>query len=196
MKHVSGSARRKAVFRIVAGVPALAGLPAWLAGCSPVYDWREVRDEEGASLVLLPGKPARLTRPIMLEDLRVDMAMHGAQAADTAFTVGAVRLPDATDETRRRVLDAMRAGMVRNIGGKETAVRALQVPVVDPQGRTVGAVDAIEVEATGRMRDDDATLIARFVAVGPRAWQCVVLGTRVEREPAVTFLQSFKLVRS
>lgn len=196
MKHVSGSARRSAVIRIAAVAPALAGLPLLLAGCSPPYDWREVRAEDGSSMVLMPGKPAKLTRPIDLNGLRVDMAMHGAQAVETAFTVGTVTLPDASDATRRRALDAMRTGMVRNIDGTERSVREVSVPLVDAQGRSVGTVAGVEVEATGRMRDADATLIARFVAAGSKAWQAVVLGPRVEREPAETFLQSFRLVRT
>jgi hypothetical protein len=90
----------------------------------------------------------------------------------------------------------MRVGMVRNIGGTERVVRELTVPVVDAGGRTVGSVPAIEVEATGRMKDQDAVLMARFVASGQKAWQCVVLGPRVEREQAQTFLRSFRLVRA
>jgi hypothetical protein len=38
--------------------------------------------------------------------------------------------------------------------------------------------------------------MARFVAVGAKAWQCVVLGPAVEREHAQTFLRSFRLVRA
>jgi hypothetical protein len=45
------------------------------------------------------------------------------------------------------------------------------------------------------MRDRDATLIARFVAVDGRAWQAVVLGAAPEREQAALFLESLKLVR-
>jgi hypothetical protein len=179
----------------LAGWGALPVLPL-LAGCSPTYDWREVRAEDGASLVLMPGKPAKLTRAIDLDGMKVDMAMQGAQAAETAFTMASVTLPEASDEMRLKALQAMRVGMVRNIAGTERAVRELTVPVVDAGGRTVGSVPAIEVEATGRMNDREAVLMARFVAVGPKAWQCVVLGSRIEREPAQTFLGSFRLVQA
>jgi hypothetical protein len=194
MKHVSGSGRRAAL----TGFAALAMAPSvsLLAGCSPTYDWREVRTEEGDCMVLMPGKPAKLTRPIDLAGLQVRMSMQGAQAADTAFTIAAVGLPEDSEPVRAAAIAAMRTGMVRNIGGVERDVREIRVPVVDTQGRTVAQVPGIEVEATGRMRDDDAALFARFVALGPKAWQCVVLGRRVEREPAATFLQSMRLVRA
>jgi hypothetical protein len=185
-----------ALIRLAWSVPALAVAPVLLGACSPTYNWREVRAEDGGCLVLMPARPSKQTRAIELAGLRVDMAMQGAQAADTAFSVATVALPDDADETRQRALEAMRVGMVRNIAGDERSVRALEVPVVDTLGLAVGTVAGVEVEAVGRMRDKEATLIARFVAAGPKAWQCVVLGTHVEREPAATFLQSFKLVRA
>jgi hypothetical protein len=196
MNRVSGTHRRTALARIAVAIPALAAVPTLLVGCSPTYDWREVRADDSGCRVLMPGKPARLTRPIVLDGLRVEMAMQGAQAAQTAFTVGTVKLPDDSDATRRQALEAMRTGMVRNIGGRELSVRELPVPLIDAGGATVGSVVGFEVEAHGRMRDEPATLIARFVASGSTAWQCVVLGTHVEREPADTFLQSFRLVRA
>jgi hypothetical protein len=216
MKQVPGSARRDALARLARGVPALrlalatsggaigpatrlllagAASPV-LAGCSPTYDWRETRAEDGASMVLMPAKPAKLTRPIDLGGLKVDMAMQGARVDDIAFTMASVELPDDSEATRRQALDAMRLGMVRNIGGTERAVRELTVPIVDPTGKTVGAAAAIEVEATGRMKDRDALLVARFVAVGAKAWQCVVLGPAVPPEHAQTYLRSFRLVRA
>jgi hypothetical protein len=189
-------ARRRAMLRIGATSLSLAGLSPIIAGCAPTYDWREVRAEAGDGMVLMPAKPAKLTRPIDLDGLKVDMAMQGAQAASTAFTMASVLLPDDSEQTRNQALQAMRVGMVRNIGGTERAVRELSIPVVDASGRKVGEVPALEVEATGRMKDGEAVLMARFVADGRKAWQCVVLGTRVEREPAETFLRSFRLVRA
>jgi hypothetical protein len=216
MKQVPGSARRDALARLAWAGPALrlafapsAGLPASiarllalgvaapaLAACSPTYDWREVRAEDGASMVLMPAKPAKLTRPIDLGGLKVEMAMQGARAEDNAFTLASVQLPDDSEATRRQAIEAMRLGMVRNIGGTERAVRELTVPIVDPTGKALGTAPAIEIEATGRMKDRDAVLMARFVAVGAKAWQCVVLGPAVEREHAQTFLRSFRLVRA
>jgi hypothetical protein len=215
MQQVPGSARRGALARLawsgalrlalvpMGGVPAatwrllaLGAAAPTLAGCSPTYDWREVRADDGASMVLMPAKPAKLTRPIDLNGMKVDMAMQGARVEDNAFTVASVKLPDESEATQRQALDAMRAGMVRNIAGTEQVVRELTVPIVDPTGKAIGAAAAIEVEAKGRMNDRDAMLMARFVALGSSAWQCVVLGPAVEREQAQTFLRSFRLVRA
>lgn len=172
----------------------LAPAVAWLAGCSPDHDWREVRADDGGFLVSLPARPARMTRPINLEGLAVEMTMLGAQAREVAYTVGAIVLPDASAATRERALGSMRTAMLRNIGGTERATRAVRVPRVDPAGQRIGEVDALELEAAGRMRERDAVLIARFAGHGARAWQAVVLGPAPDREQAATFLESLKLV--
>jgi hypothetical protein len=185
--RAGGSAPRRAV-RIAAVACA-----AWLAACAPEHDWREIRADDAHALVTLPAKPARMTRTIHLEALKVDMTMVGAQAADVAYTVGAVVLPDATDATRERALAAMRAAMVRNIGGTERATRPVEVALVDAGGRAAGSVRGVEVEASGRMRDGDAVMIARFAASGRYAWQAVVLGTRPDREQAAQFLDSLRV---
>jgi hypothetical protein len=163
-------------------------------GCSPAYDWREVRADDDGFVVLLPAKPARMTRPVNLDGLRVDMSMRGAQAGQASFTVGAVALPD-DGEVARKAAGAMRIAMVRNIGGTERASRPVSVPIVDAQGKPVGTATGVEVEAAGRMREQPATLLARFVTHERQAWQCVVLGPQVDREQAAVFLDSFRVLR-
>ena len=168
---------------------------AGLAACSPEHDWREIRSEDAGFLVMLPGKPARMTRPIQLEGLRVEMAMVGAQAREVAYTVGAVTLPNGDEATRALALAAMRTAMVSNIGGAIRSERAVKLARVDAAGQRTGDIEGLEVEAFGRMRDRPATLIARFVAIGPQAWQAVVLGPEPDREHAALFLESLKLMR-
>ncbi len=192
MDTTSGPARasRRAAMKVL-GVPPLV----WLAGCSPELDWREIRAEDVHVLVTLPAKPARLTRTINLEGLTLEMIMLGAQAREVAYTVGTVVLPEDTDAMRARALASMRAAMVRNIGGAVSAERPVRVMRVDMGGQRTGAADAVEIEAGGRMRDLDATLIARFVAVGTQAWQAVVLGPRPDREATTLFLESLELIK-
>jgi hypothetical protein len=171
--------------------PGLAGL----AGCSPEHDWREIRSEEAAVVVMLPAKPARLTRAINLDGLRIDMTMIGAEVRGVSYTVGAIELPDDADATRERALAAMRVAMVRNIGGAERASRSVTVARIDPGGGARGTIGGVEIEAGGRMRDREVTLLGRFVGVGRHAWQAVVLGDRPERELAAQFLESLKVMR-
>ena len=170
--------------------------PAWgLAGCSPEHDWREIRPDEGGFMVTLPAKPAKLTRPIHLESLKLDMTMHGAQVREVAYTVGTAVLPSADDAARDRALASMQAAMVRNITGTVRASRPVAITRVDPAGQRIGTAPGVEIEAIGTMRGREALLIARFVGLGAQAWQAVVVGEHVDREHAALFLESLKLVR-
>lgn len=181
---------RRAIVRAAAGAPLAA-----LVGCSPEHDWREIRPADAGCSVMLPAKPATLTRRINLEGTALDMTMHGAQARGVSYTVGTIVLPAADEAMLARALASMRAAMVRNIGGTERASAPVPIARVDPAGLPSGSVPGVQVEATGRMRDRDAVLLARFVGLGAQAWQAVVLGEAPDREQAATFLESLKLLR-
>lgn len=188
------NATRMPVAWIMRTAVALAGA-ASLVACSPEHDWREVRAEDGGYRVMLPARPAQMTRAIELDGLRVDMTMHGAQARGVAYTVATAKLPDDTEATRERALAVMRVAMVRNIGGTERGSRPVAVALVDAGGTPAGTAPGVEIEAAGRMRDGDAVLLARFVGRGTRVWQAVVLGPAPDREQAAVFLESLKLQR-
>ena len=165
-----------------------------LSACAPDYNWREIRPSGEGYAVMLPGKPASMSRPINLDGLAVTMAMSGARVDDRSFTVGMVVLPDAEPATRERARAAMRAAMVRNIAGRETQVAEMAVPVHDLAGRTSAMQPAVRVEASGRIADRPAHLSALFVARGHRAWQAVVIGPAPDAEHAPVFLDSFRLL--
>jgi hypothetical protein len=192
----AGAAPGRSATRAAARTAALVAVAvaATLTGCSPEHNWREIRADAGF-WVMLPARPSALTRSIDLDGQRVDMAMQGAQAREVTYTVGSVALPDASPASRERALAAMRIAMVRNIGGTEQASRPVEVSLVDPAGQPAGRVQGIEIEAVGRMRDREATLIARFVGTGSQVLQAVVLGPQPDREQASMFLESLKLVR-
>jgi hypothetical protein len=165
-----------------------------LAACAPDYNWREIRPADDGFSVMLPGKPASMTRSINLEGPQVSMVMHGARVGEASFTVAVATLPDAEPATRARAMAAMRAGMLRNIAGAEREALAVQVPVVDASGKQVGSEPAVRVEAEGAAQGRPMRLSAGFTARGARAWQWVLLAPEVDREQARTFLESFRLV--
>ncbi len=175
--------------------PAAAALVLALWGCGPEYNWREQRSDAEHYQVMLPGKPAEMTRTINLDGLQVSMTMRGAQAGGASFVVGSVRLPDALPETQQRAVAAMRLAMVRNIAGTETAFKATTVPVLDAGGRAVAQAVASRIEASGSAKGKPMSLVGAFVASEDRAWQAVAVGERVDREQAATFVDSFRLLR-
>lgn len=174
--------------------PAVVACALVTAACAPELDWREIRQPAEGYLVMLPARPASMSRPIDLDGLPVTMAMTGARVGERTFTVGAVVLPDGDATTREKANAAMRTAMVRNIAGSETAAAEVRVPVLAAAGRAAASQPALRIEATGRFADRPAHLSAQFVARGDRAWQAVVIGPRPDPDSARQFLNSFRLV--
>ncbi|NEX63841.1 hypothetical protein [Noviherbaspirillum galbum] len=166
--------------RLLAG----AALALFLCACSPKYDWREVRGSQPPFVVLLPGKPATHTRVVNLEGMQVSMTMTAAEVDGTAFAVTTAELPDAGKA--QAVLEAMKKGMVRNIGGT----------VVRETDKSADGQSVVELEARGQAGPGGQArvLYARFARSGQRVYQAVVLGGQqsVPPEQAETFLGSFK----
>ena len=107
----------------------LLAIGALLSACSPSYDWREIAPDDVHYRVMMPAKPASMTREIDLNGVRVSMTMWGARVGEVSFTAAQATLPDDSTETRTHAVDAMRAAMVRNVAGRERSARAVLVPV-------------------------------------------------------------------
>lgn len=164
-----------------------------LSACSPAWDWREIRSDDAGFRVLLPSKPVSMARDIDLDGLKVTMTMTGARVGETTFTVGSVVLPDASAATREKATAAMRAGMVRNLRGRETAAVPVEVPVVDAAGRPVASEPASRIEVDGTASDRPVHMSAIFVSHGDHAWQAVMMGPSLDAENAKLFHDSLRI---
>lgn len=148
-----------------------------LLGCSPKFDWREVRGAGAPYKITLPAKPASHARAINLDGLQVTMTMTAAEVDHITFAVGAVEVAD--EAQAHKALQAMRTALLRNIEG------AVKREVLTPQ--------MIDIEASGPSR----MLLARFVTKGKFVYQVIALGPEntlsqpAAREAADTFLTSF-----
>lgn len=155
-----------------------------MTGCTPKYDWREVRGADAPFTILLPAKPTTFARPINLDGVQVTMAMTAAEIDGVTFAVGSVQLPDAA--TAQAALNKMKTALVKNINGgiKHEKFSAKTEPV-----------PAIDIEASGSSNGQPYLLLARFAAKDTRAYQVIVAGREkdISREAADTFLTSFKL---
>lgn len=171
-------------------------LPIWtatvtiaLVACSPAYDWREVRGTDAPFVVLMPAKPATHSRPINLDGIPLVMTMTGAEVNGVTFAVGSATLPDQV--ASQAALQAMKIGMVRNIGGtirKEKSMLIAGNPAATLEIEAVGA-------AGGNTAVPPRILFARFTEKDRRIYQVVVLGQEnaVEPDTVDTFFSSFKL---
>lgn len=173
----------------------ILALCAGTVACTPAYNWRENRVPEQGYTVLLPGKPASMTRTINLDGPNVSMTMYGANVEETSFVVGVVKLPGAGPKEMARALDAMQRAMVRNVAGAPVAPASATVTLVDAQGVAAGTMSGQRIETTGRQGERVMHLTGLFVANGERLYQVVAVGERLDAEQTRLFLDSFRLIR-
>lgn len=178
--------------------PVVIALTVLLAlGCSPRFEWREVRGDGFAAS--LPGRPQTVTRDVDLAGARVAMTMWSTGIGPTIFAIGTARLPAsaiADDAARAAALAYFRDALVRNIGATDATVRTGSPPPL-PVGGTRRLLASSAVEAVGRPGPDGrkSRLAARFFIVDDRFFQVVALGAEGEIPPEVleTFFTSFRL---
>lgn len=147
----------------------------------------------------LPDKPSTMSRPIHLERLPVTMTMVGARVGETAFTAALVPagdVPQAGAATEDRLLRSMREQMLRNIGAPvDSPTRAVRVPLIEPDGRRVGDLPGIAIDAGGTGAHAGSRLQAVFVRSPGHAFQAMVIGPPVDEAQVRHFLDSFQVVR-
>lgn len=165
---------------------------ACTGGCSPEYNWREIRPSEGGYQVMFPGKPSKASRDISLDGQKVNMRMSATEAGGHSFAVGLISLPEDSETWRQRALAAMQAQMARNVSAKQIASTPLPVAIIDAQGQARGRLTGARLDVTGEGRPN--RLIGGFVAKGARAWQFVVVGQDPGDEEVRLFIESFRLV--
>ncbi|URV24563.1 hypothetical protein [Burkholderia gladioli] len=173
------------------------------AGCTPALDWRTLHSEAGYSIDL-PAKPTLDARPVEIGGASMDMRMQAAHVEGAVFAVGTVILPDARPATQRAVLDALRAGLSRNLRA-QAVEREVAVPLA-AGGSTPGIELRLSGEpagASGHGASDHAgasgaaagkTVVARLVARGAHVYQAVAIADApLPPEALDQFLGSFKL---
>lgn len=163
-----------------------------LVGCSPEYNWREVRPAGQGYQVMFPAKPGAASRDVSVEGEQLAMSLSAAQAGGNSFSVGVMRLSRDSAADRERVLAALRVQMLRNIGALESAAVPIKVPVLDPQGRTMAPLAGLRIEASAKAPPNQ--LLGGFVARGDRVYQFLVIGPQPDPEQAQTFIESFRLL--
>jgi hypothetical protein len=153
-----------------------------VAACFADLDWREFTSPEGRFTVMLPSKPARESRELVLAGGKTTLHMVAAHAPEMAFGVGYADLPPGTDAAR--AVEEGRAALLKNIGGQVTAERRLEGPT------------GVEFEAEGAAEGNSMRLAARVLVSGDRYYQ-VVLVARAARAAEVDrtiFPGSFRLL--
>ncbi len=162
-----------------------------LLGCSPEYNWREVKPPGLGYQVMFPGKPESASRDVVVDGQKLAMSLSAAQAGGHSFSVGVLRLNNVAPENRDQILAVVRAQMLRNIAATESAAAPFKVLILDRQGITMPPVMGVRVQAQAGNRPN--RLHGVFVAREDRAYQVLVIGQNPDLEQVQTFIESFRL---
>ena len=154
-----------------------------LAGCTPKYDWRDVKGSVVPFTVLMPGKPTIMEKAVGLDGIKAQMSMTAVEIDNVAFAVGSAEL--ANNAQARAALTVMKDTMVKNIDGT----------IVKDDAQFGDTASSIDLVATGVTSAGVKRLLrAHFVANNKRVYQAVVVGPEKAMPPEAveTFLNSFK----
>jgi len=180
----TSKASEQAASRLVRGALAVAAA-LLLGACYPDLDWREVSSTEGGYAVLFPAKPERASREVAIGGTRLVLNMASVHKEGMAFGVAYAALPAAPADRDKLLADA-RDALVRNIGGRLTTDRTLDV----------GGHPAREFVAEGIAEGEPMRLAARVLAANDRFYQVVFVGRgrRGTESDVSMFLESFRLL--
>jgi len=188
----------------------MARAVAWLlavvamVGCSPRFDWREVRSASDGYVVSLPGKPQIVTRDLELPldggPQKVSMTMTSTGVGPTMFAVGVAHLPAGAPQDTAAAQTSIaffRDGLLRNIGA-----RNVEKESTPPAGRIAASAlrASTSFEARGQIgrpgeTPEPARLAARIYVVDDRIYQMVAMGRAgdLPDQEIETFFTSFQL---
>ncbi|CAN7518758.1 hypothetical protein LJR230_003510 [Trinickia sp. LjRoot230] len=163
-----------------------------LVACSPAYDWRTVSDNANGYEIDLPAKPMIDERAIDIAGMTMPMEVRAAHTEGAVFAIGAIVLPADDPQLQQRVLDALRAGLARNVGAAADAdARPAQVSLAG--GGKVPALELVLSGVAGAQRERK-TIHAWLVARGRHVYQATIVADEAPREEQTDqFFRSFKL---
>ena len=155
-----------------------------VGGCSAELDWRELYWEDGKVKVMLPGKPSKATRDIVLGGEKLSMQMLQTQMTGMAFGIAYAPLPPGDPGA---LLPLARDALLRNIEGTLLAEREVDVRGTTAKGR--------EFTGEGVVAGTPMLVAARVVAANGRFYQVVFVGRkdRAERVDLPLYLGSLTL---
>jgi hypothetical protein len=175
--------------RSLAGSLLIALTLSALSACMPTLNWRETTPDSAGFVVLMPAKPDRLNRPIDLNGLKVTMNMIGSKVDAVAYTVAWV--DTASPEAAQKAVEAMRLGMLRNLGQSDMPGLPSKVSI-----RSTGAPGPASSWSAQKVevKNGPQQMHALFVQRGSRAWQVVSLASKLDWEASKIFADSFQLL--
>jgi hypothetical protein len=165
--------------------PLLLALIAALAACSPALNWREVRPESTALVVMFPCKPSRQTRELPLAGARVRMELLACEAGGATWALSHAQLGDPARVGAS--LAALNESLAANLGmGAAPDGVAWLVPGMTPQPQ------ARRLQLRGQRADGVQVRVeAGVFSHGTQVFQVVVMQPAQDSAADGEMLQAF-----
>ncbi|MDB5889183.1 MAG: hypothetical protein JWP47_14 [Polaromonas sp.] len=174
---------------------------AMATGCSPAFNWRDVRPEGARLLLLLPCKPDKAAKTVPLGGQPVELRMAGCDVGDLTFAVSVADVGDATRASpvlaqwQAATLANMKAppvGAAPGVGQPAPPGMASQATPLQLAGAAPAPVPVL-VKAAGTRPDGKPVQgQAAYFAQGTQVFQAVIYGEKIPPELADTFFGSLK----
>jgi hypothetical protein len=156
-----------------------------LGGCSPTFNWRELRSDGAPLVALMPCKPETATREVPLSDPPATLHMNSCDTAGVTFAVAWAKLDDASKAPEALAQwTAASLASVRAPAGAETGWAAAV-----PRADEVHGIKAQGVNHLGQALHTQAVYFSR----GPWVFQAAVYGDRLPEEALTTFFEGLTL---
>jgi len=164
----------------------LAGGTLVLAGCSPTYNWREIRWASAELKVLLPCKPDQGSRRMTLAGQDAEIQMMGCEAGAALFAIAHVHLGDADKIALAQA--QWQTAMLGNMQAQGTQMLPFQFKGASAQPQPV------RLSAQGRRPDGSAvTAQGVWFVRGPHLYHAVIYADKLSTEVAETFFSGIEL---
>ena len=169
---------------------ALLVATVFAAGCSPAFNWREVRPDNTRLLALLPCKPDKAEKVVPLGGRPTPLAMVGCSTGGATFAVAVADIGDAGRAAN--VLSQWQALTLANMKAAPTS-EASPLKVPNAAGTPV-ALFPVLLHGRGQQADGQPVegWMAYF-AQGSQLFQVVVYASKLPAGVADTFFASLKL---
>lgn len=168
--------------------------PGWmllaaLAGCSPAFNWREVRPVDGGGVALMfPCKPDSHARRVRLGDDELRLELHACRAGEITWALAMTEV-SGPDRVAAALTELQRSSAA-NLGAEGPGpATPLIVPGATPH------LGSVRLALRGRLPDGQAVRaeVAVF-ARGTHVYQATALGATLPPEPLETFFASLRVL--
>ena len=132
---------------------AACALFAWASGCTPAFNWREVAFDGQPVTALLPCKPDRGARQVVLAGAPREMVMAGCEAGGAMFTIAVIDVQEvqklAAAEKELRAVNKATHSQYAQHGSVLVQAAVYGQPNASRDGPGALSTEAIETFFTG-----------------------------------------------